>query len=343
MKFHLKVMVFILSINMLVACNYNIGPREIVEESEDKPEEKPIKNIKNTRIFWRRLLLNGEIYKLLMYDVIKLTTLEKDGKFIDIGMRFYEYIALDSNGKIWTTLGDELYTPMEEFADSIFISKRSKEHYSRLLGPKKLILITPDSRIFVEEEVYIDNSYIDYYVDYYNIPLKSVGYNKTSLCGKDADSYLSCWNFPLDGLPSFRSEEKVTDILISEYYLCYLKETGFVSCHSIAENGKIDYREFSLNNQQEPLTQITFRKPHGEGMVRILGLTESGDIKFWDRNYEQPTFVSQGKSMIRIEEYPENFWFYSVDENGTLFINDHIYGESEPLELDIVGASSGVE
>jgi hypothetical protein len=63
--------------------------------------------------------------------------------------------------------------------------------------------------------------------------------------------------------------------------LCYLKETGFVTCHSIAEDGKFDYREFSLNNQQEPFTQITFRTGYIEGMLQVLGLTESGDIKFY--------------------------------------------------------------
>jgi hypothetical protein len=346
-----KLVLILLSINVLATCNYNIGPREILEE---KPEEKPTKEIKNLRIYNYRMLLNGEIYDLNYpynndypyednnHDVLKLTTLEREGAFIDIGMRFGNNIALDSNGKMWIQNQDLIYIPTDEVPDSIFLSIAAGYFSGYFYGSierQKLILITSDSRIFVEEQVSNDDSF----VDYHNTPLKSACYNEFSICGKDADSYLYCWNFPLGDLPSFRSEEKVTDIIISGSYLCYLKETGFVTCHSIAEDGKIDYREFSLNNQQEPFTQITFRTGYIEGMVQVLGLTESGDIKFWDHQDDQAYFGVQGKKMIRIEEYPYNYWYYSIDENGTVFVNDHILGESEPLEIDMAGSSSGFE
>ena len=62
-----------------------------------------------------------------------------------------------------------------------------------------------------------------------------------------------------------------------------------------------------------------------------MRLTLSGDILFWDRNGKEPSVVSQGQKMVRIEEYIECLEFFSVDENGVTYSNDHIVDDSSVL------------
>ncbi|MBU1537568.1 hypothetical protein KKF84_19800 [Myxococcota bacterium] len=321
----LKRYAMIFTAFMAMSCNYTVSGKE-------KHHDVPSPNLLDGPlvIFRGKLVAKGEVFRLSVSRWNEgVSTGEGEGLLIDTTTWKYQPLVLDSYGQIYQWNQDLVLVPTDEYPKSSYIAKRSAgSGTDRMPGPDKLLLVTADYKIYLEE---LDNTWSTISKGVYDLSLQFATFNSRSLCGIGLDSFLYCWNFPLGGEVVFFHPTPIVGVILSEYYLCYLDEMGIATCHRISENREIDPHGFSLKNQTTPLAQISFRMPHGTGMVRILGLTQSGDILFWDENDQEPSVVSRGKKMARIEEYPETWEFFSIDENGVTYIVDHIMGDSSAV------------